>query len=77
MSKTGIAVLALLLVAGTAAAGQQAPDYSKVVMKVQKVSSTPAAFNLTAPTSMISSWWGSSPVVSRSSATSVRGRGET
>lgn len=40
MSKTGIALLALLLVAGTAAAGQQPPDYSKVVMKVQKVSGT-------------------------------------
>ncbi len=40
MSKTGIAALALLLVAGISTAGQQPPDYSKVVMKVQKVSGT-------------------------------------
>jgi glyoxylase-like metal-dependent hydrolase (beta-lactamase superfamily II) len=41
MRKTGLAVLALLLAAGVSLAGQQqAPDYSKVVMKVEKVSGT-------------------------------------
>jgi len=41
MRKTGLAVLAFFLAAGVSLAGQQqTPDYSKVVMKVEKVSGT-------------------------------------